>query len=896
MTAPQPGMPLGDAPTMAPEASTQAGEPSPSGDRAPASAYPRGSTLGRYVILERVGAGGMGVVYAAYDPQLDRRVAIKLVRAADDPETSAPARDRLLREAQAMAQLGHPNLVAVFDAGTAGDEVFLAMEFVDGQTLAQWLAGEPRQPRAVIDAFVQAGDGLAAAHAAGLVHRDFKPDNAFVRADGRVQVGDFGLARALGRGAGPRDAAAQPADAGAQTHGVVGTPAFMPPEQRDGRPADARSDVFSFCVALSWALYGVHPFDDGRVAIGVATAVGNPAVIRRDGRVERTVRDALLRGLELDPERRWPAMAPLLAVLRVDTARRRRRIAGGIVGVASVAAAVGFAVQAAAPADPCASIEPRLAEVWGDPVRAEVEAVVRAAATPRAEETWEVVRRELDGHAAHWRDGYTASCRATRDGGGLEPAVYERRAHCYGVRLDTLAATVDVLRSPDPIPLERMVLMVTALPEPRSCDAIADDADRGAAPEREVAGRMRRDLARAAALRSARRGADAQVLAAAVQAEAHAVGATGIEAAATLEVGRNQAASESATTIRAAVAQAILAGDDELAADAWLAYLAELTDVGDLDGATAITGIVEAAVHRAPTDANAWMLQNNLGNLAFARRDFVAAEKVYRDAIDLLVAAGDVSSSRMATAVANLGAALGEQGRVAEAIASLQEAVALREALYGPTHPSLAGSLDGLALALLHEGRLDAAWATAQRVVSLEEQLRGADARDEGLAAARMRRAHIEGLRGEHRAAIASIDAVLGRTLPAGVPAEWARALEIRGVAHEALGERVGARADHLAALGLRSAVLGPRDRAVGSSLYNLARLAWDDGMRDEARELGGGALAIQRAALGPEHPLTVETADLLAAIDRGASGRTGPRTGTPPTAVAPIRAVSPGL
>jgi serine/threonine protein kinase len=202
-------------------------------------------------VLDRIGAGGMGVVYAAYDPELDRRVALKLLR--PDRFGSDADRLRLLREAQALARLADPHVVSVYDTGTFGDRVFVAVELVEGETLRQWLGGlraAPRSWREVLARFLPAGRGLAAAHAAGLVHRDFKPENVLLGRDGRVRVADFGLAEAAPEPGGKL--AALPAEWGL----VLGTPAYMAPEQLRGIAVDARSDQFSFCVALFEALYG----------------------------------------------------------------------------------------------------------------------------------------------------------------------------------------------------------------------------------------------------------------------------------------------------------------------------------------------------------------------------------------------------------------------------------------------------------------------------------------------------------------------------------------------------------------------------------------------------------------------------------------------------------------
>jgi predicted Ser/Thr protein kinase len=225
---------------------------------------PRGAEVGRYVVIGQLGAGGVGVVYAAYDPALDRRVALKLVREESSRGSdTSDGRARLLREAQALARLSHPNVVAVYDAGTLDERVWLAMEHVEGATLRAWAQTERPWPE-LLQAMIAAGRGLAAAHAAGLVHRDVKPDNIMVGADGRVRVMDFGLARA----AGARVVAAP--DSGGpgerlslsvtRTGAMLGTPAYMAPEQWVGKEADARTDQFAYCVTLWEALFGERPF------------------------------------------------------------------------------------------------------------------------------------------------------------------------------------------------------------------------------------------------------------------------------------------------------------------------------------------------------------------------------------------------------------------------------------------------------------------------------------------------------------------------------------------------------------------------------------------------------------------------------------------------------------
>jgi len=291
----------------------------------------RGSSVGRYLVLDRVGEGGMAAVYVAYDPELDRKVALKLVEGGDsDPEEGAL---RMLREARALARLSHPHVVPVYDVGEHEGGVYLAMELVEGQTLRAWL-GQPRRVREVLRVLVAAGRGLEAAHVAGVVHRDFKPDNVMIGADGRVRVVDFGLARPGG------SAGARAGGGGGLsmlvTHGeILGTPAYMAPEQHDGASLDARADEFAFCVTLYEALHGVRPFagDDPDALRGAIARreLQRPAGSRVPGRLSRIA----VRGLAEDPGARYPSMTELLRQLEGQLRRR-----GRIVRLSAVVAAL----------------------------------------------------------------------------------------------------------------------------------------------------------------------------------------------------------------------------------------------------------------------------------------------------------------------------------------------------------------------------------------------------------------------------------------------------------------------------------------------------------------------------------------------------------------------------
>ena len=293
----------------------------------PAEGFPfrRGDAIDRFTVLEVLGMGGMGVVVSAFDCSLDRRVAIKVQRSdrfADNPEEG---RARLMREAKAMARLNHPNVMTVYEVGIVDDRVFIAMELVDGKTLAGWLGGRGHTWREVLRTFVQAGRGLAAAHRVGLVHRDFKPDNVLVSARGEVRISDFGL---VGASAGSPAVHEPPSPAMVasltRTGVAMGTPLYMSPEQHRGEEVDARSDQFNFCVSLYEALYRVMPFA-GETSVALLDAILARRLSTPRREVPRWLRSPILRGLEPRPEDRWPSIDDLLAALGRDPAAARRR-------------------------------------------------------------------------------------------------------------------------------------------------------------------------------------------------------------------------------------------------------------------------------------------------------------------------------------------------------------------------------------------------------------------------------------------------------------------------------------------------------------------------------------------------------------------------------------------
>ncbi len=413
-----------------------------------------GSPLRRveqFVLLECIGAGGMGAVFAAFDDNLERKVAIKLVATRGGDER---ARQRLLREAQALARLSHPNVVTVYEVGTLPDGgLFIAMELVKGQTLRAWQRREGRTWRDIVATYAEAGRGLAAAHQSGIVHRDFKPDNVLVGDDGRVRVADFGLAFAV------HSTAAEPAGTAHEAPGpdapggprppqrltaagrFAGTPGYMAPEQLAGAAIDARADQFSFCVALHEALHGELPdaASGDRPPHGARRGEPEPAY-------PRWLRDVLHRGLAGDPGERFATMELLLAELTRSRERSRRRILiAALAGALITAGAMSAGLRSDDP-PPCPLATAELTGVWDAAVRQHSEAAILGTATPFASTMWASTRVALDRYAQRWLRGQQAACEATHVRHVQSAALLDRRMECLAARRRSLAAAAEVLQ------------------------------------------------------------------------------------------------------------------------------------------------------------------------------------------------------------------------------------------------------------------------------------------------------------------------------------------------------------------------------------------------------------------------------------------------------------------
>ncbi len=409
----------------------------------------RGTAIGRYVVLDRLGTGGMGVVYTAYDPELDRRLAVKLLQVEFG---AAHGQKGLLREAQAMARLSHPNVVAVHDVGTFGaNRVFVAMELVKGRTLREWMTEAKRSWREVWQVFRHAGEGLAAAHAAGLIHRDFKPDNVLVAEDGRVRVTDFGIARTETDASEPSQPFAVPSTRALTSTSTTagpsaGTPAYMAPEQHAGQAGDGRADQFSFGVTLYEALYGARPFNGEALR---ARRFGLPPPPSGSA-VPAWVHRIVARTLSENPEKRFATMRELLQAMGHDPAiaRRRWRLAAGSVALL-VTATVATRTLMPRAEKPCATAGKELQALW-NPVRAAaVKAAFLKTSAPLAADVFERVAARLDAYTTAWSAVRQEACQATRVRGTQSDEVLSLRMECLDRRKQELDALTELLAASD---------------------------------------------------------------------------------------------------------------------------------------------------------------------------------------------------------------------------------------------------------------------------------------------------------------------------------------------------------------------------------------------------------------------------------------------------------------
>jgi tetratricopeptide (TPR) repeat protein len=686
-----------------------------------------GTAVGRYIVLATIGRGGMGVVYKAFDPELDRAIALKLVHFDSlDPARSEPLRQRLLREAKTLAQLSHPNVVTVHDVGTYDGDLFVAMELVAGQTLRGWLNSEQRTPREIMSVFAAAGAGLAAAHAAGIVHRDFKPENVMVGDDGRVRVLDFGLARTYDATLPLAEGSSTDVTARLTLDGtVMGTPAYMAPEQDTGKEVDARSDQFSFCAALFEALFERPAFTGNSYReLANSRAAGGVIAPARRG-VSASVRAALAKGLRPEPADRHPAMGNLLAELGRRPSLTGRHAVAAIVAMTALASAlvVGLAWPRSTPASSCmTSVRARLDTVWNAGHKEAVRRALVTDATPATALRWQHVERALDRYADAWESASGARCTLTPDGADRSE---QARAECLDERLAELATTVDILAHADSVVAGHAIETAESIASPASCATRAtaalsrDPATRGrVAAVREAAGR-------AIVLARAGRRSEALAQLQPLEQQAEQLADRSLVAQLQLTIAKLRRTIDgpdaAATEYRSAALNAEAGRHDEVAAEAWIAVMKLAADSGsDLATARDAGDHANAALDRIgrPPDLDGlyWL---GRGDIAWhIESDAKHALELYGRGKAILERDAPKEVFRALGSIAEVYEATGEPEL---ALANRQQALDFGIRELGADHPMLAGLYGGVAQALSYLGRYDEAVAMGERNVSLRE-------------------------------------------------------------------------------------------------------------------------------------------------------------------------------
>ncbi|MBL0217123.1 MAG: tetratricopeptide repeat protein [Myxococcales bacterium] len=711
-------------------------QPGPPGGRTPTAAAPSPAgeiRLGdRYEVKRLLGRGGMGAVYLARDRTLGRDVAVKLHGVGSGGE-------RLHREAIAMAKLAHPNVVTVFEVASFEDRLYVAMEYVKGGTLSSWLRTEPRTWRQIVELLIGAGEGLAAAHAADLVHRDFKPDNVLVGEDGRARVSDFGIARLESR---PSDrilaigSESTPNAPMTVTGSVLGTPAYMAPEQLVGDPVDARADQFAFCVVAWECLFGARPFSGTSLAT-LAASISVQALERpAKSAVPQRVVEIISRGLAADPEARYPDLPMLLAALRTTVGHGRRRwvIAGVALAAVPIAiVATMFATRGGGHAgEECGVGLEALAGAWDPPIRDQLRAVFVAARPKDGAQIHTRVATAFDAYATSWLAARRSACEATRVRGEQSEAALDLRMSCLDRKRTELGALTRELATADAALVMGSQRAAIDLSSLAACDDVAGLSAPVQPPDPASRARveaLRAQLAEANAQRVLGRTVVGLAKAQVVVAQATALKYRPLEAEALLLAGdleeRAGDAAKGTKTLEQAIVAANAGNHKLAAAEAWsrLAWVVGYRE-RDFDRAMLAVQMAAAAIEGAGgnaelsaqlTNYEALILETK-GKLPEAKQRYLASLAAYERL-------GEHDSPKIALVLNDLGGVERKLGNHAAALEHLERALAIRTHAFGENHPWVFSSVVNIGNVAWSKGDYAGAERSFQRALAIAAEV-----------------------------------------------------------------------------------------------------------------------------------------------------------------------------
>ncbi len=830
--------------------------------------------LGRYIVGQRLGHGALGVVYAAHDPELARDVAIKLVRPSPIAgEATEGAQAGLLREARALAKVSHPNVVHVYDVGTFGTQVWVAMELVDGGSLRTWLAQQQRSPAQIVSVLAAAGRGLAAAHAAGLIHRDVKPDNIVVDANGRAYMVDFGLARAqaappplqdLDDGGAIRDVTDP-----VTTHSgaLAGTPAYMAPELFRSGEVSERADQFAFCVTAYEALVGQRPFDGRSIAELAARVSAGEREPPPPGRSlpPRRVRRAIDRGLALDPRDRHPSMDALLAQLDPQrwkglalSAGLAAVVAGPIVGAATF---LGMSQRCS---DAGAAIESH----WNPEQASRLRQRLVDAGPTYAVEVADAVIRGLDARAQAWSNSASEACEAHGRGEHSTPR-FDAELACLDVARRRISTVVETLSRAQADDVAGAVALVERLPAPARClegrtidPWLESSGDTTVVAEVTA---LRGDLAELEVLGSDGAYAGAAAQAEAVLARAVELDVRPLQSAAALQVGDLWQRAGDAERARAYLTQALWTAqsttDLELVVRAAieLVYLEGVVR-HDLTQATVWHDLGQSTLLALGGDlelsgglANAW------ASSAYARGDFEAAVAGYIAALEALTAAFGEDSGRLVAPLNNLAVMHIQLAQFDAADERLVAAQRIVVDTLGAGHPDNAG---------IAQTRAELAWrrgdlADAERLYREALEIHRASLGDDHRATIgnELNVGAVLANAGRGAEAIAWLGGVIERAREQFGPDDPLVLIGVETMANARAEQHdvAGALAGHRDVLAARERTLEPGHVDVGTALDNVIADLFELGRQGEAAPLLERQLAIFERALPADHPKLVD-------------------------------------